>query len=99
MSSLAEDIRKKPDDEDEEPPALSARETKRAEKKGRRKFRHEISKRMWKVAARRIGMFARPAQLHEAARTLTDRYMHAVDHAPTQVKPIAEVTVPVEVNG
>jgi len=96
MSSL-EDVHKKPDEEDEEPPVLSVREAKRAEKKARRKFRHEISKRMWKVAARRIGMFARPAQLHEASRILTDRYMHAVDHAPTRVKPIEEVVVPQEV--
>jgi hypothetical protein len=90
MSSLAEDVRKKPDEEEDEPPVLSPREAKRAEKKARRKFRHEISKRMWKVACRRVGMFARPAQLHAEARILTDRYMHAVDHAPTRVKPIEE---------
>jgi hypothetical protein len=55
------------------------------EKKGRRKFRHEMQKRMWKVAARRIGMFARPAQMHEAAKIMTDRYMRQVDHAPAKV--------------
>lgn len=63
-------------------------------KRARRKFRHEIEKRMWRVACRRIGTFARPAQLHEAAKVLTDRYMHAVDHAPTQVKPLEAGEVP-----
>jgi hypothetical protein len=74
-------------------------EDKKLAKKGRRKFRHEIQKRMWKVACRRIGFMARPAQLHEAAKILTDRYMHAVDHAPTRVEPVptpAPVEAPTE---
>lgn len=49
---------------------------------------------MWRVMARRVGMMARPAQLNAMARQMTDRYMHQVDHAPVQVKPIAEVECP-----
>lgn len=68
---------------------MSSREEKSAEKKARAKFRHEIEKRMLRVATRRVGMCSTTGQLHAYARTLTDRYMHLVDHAPAQVSPIA----------
>jgi hypothetical protein len=68
-----------------------------AEKKAcAKKFRHEIEKRMLRVATRRVGMCSTTAQLHAYARTLTDRYMHLVDHAPAQVKSPIETEVPAE---
>lgn len=67
---------------------MSSRAEKSAEQKARRKFRHEIEKRMLRVATRRVGMCSTTGQLHAYARTLTDRYMHLVDHAPAQVRPI-----------
>jgi hypothetical protein len=77
---------------------MSSREEKSAEKKARRKFRHEIEKRMLRVATRRVGMCSTTGQLHAHAKTLTDRYLHMVDHAPAQVKPIEEaIEPPVEV--
>jgi hypothetical protein len=59
-------------------------------KKARRKFRHEIFKRMEKVAMRRMKCFATDAQIKAAARVLTDRYLYAVDHVPAKVEAIAE---------
>jgi hypothetical protein len=75
---------------------------RKAEKRARKKFRHEIEKRMLRVATRRVGMCSTTRQLHAYARTLTDRYMHLVDHAPAQVKSIDEVqagTRPLTENG
>jgi hypothetical protein len=77
------------------PVADEKRAERIAEKKARRKFRHEIQHRMLRVATRRVGMCSTTGQLHAYARTLTDRYMHLVDHAPAQVKPI-ETEVPAE---
>lgn len=70
---------------------------KRAEKKARRKFRHEIEKRMQRVITRRVGMCSTAGQLHAYAKAMTDRYMHLVDHAPAQVKPIEAAEAPAEV--
>lgn len=67
---------------------MSSRAEKNTEQKARRKFRHEIEKRMLRVATRRVGMCSTTGQLHAYARTLTDRYMHLVDHAPATVQPI-----------
>lgn len=69
---------------------LAKQETKCA----RRKFRHEISKRMRRIAIRRIGLMATGPQLHAATKILTDRYMHKVDHAPMTVAPAPEVIPP-----
>lgn len=70
-------------------------EEQKAEKKARRKFRHEIAHRMRRIAIRRTGLFTTDAQLDAAAKMLTDRYMHKVDHAPTRVEAI-ENDVPLE---
>jgi hypothetical protein len=67
---------------------------KREAKAGRRKFRHEISRRMRRIAVRRIGLMATGPQLAHATKILTDRYMHKVDHAPTQVKPLETAEIP-----
>lgn len=61
------------------------------QKKGRRKFRQEILHRMRAVALRRMKIYGTNAQIDAAAKILTDRYMHAVDNMPTQVKPIEAV--------
>ena len=64
---------------------MSSPDEKREVKRGRRKFRAEILKRMERVAMRRMRCFATNAQIKAAARVLADRYMYAVDHAPTKV--------------
>jgi hypothetical protein len=69
---------------------VDKRAEKIAEKKARRKFRHEIAHRMRRIAIRRTGLFTTNAQLDMAAKLLTDRYMHKVDHAPTRVESIPE---------
>jgi hypothetical protein len=63
-------------------------------------------KRMERVAMRRMKCFARNAQIKAAAKVLTDRYMHQVDHAPATVQPVPAAIperqapeVEVEVNG
>ena len=63
---------------------------RKAERKARRKFRHEIFKRMKRVAIRRCGLFCTGPQLDQMAKVFTDRYMHAVDNVPTRVEPIPE---------
>ncbi len=79
----------------------SSRDEKRNAKKARRKFRHEISKRMRRIAIRRIGLNATGPQLDHAVKILTDRYMHKVDHpvgtlapAPAQIPPRASEQPP-----
>jgi hypothetical protein len=72
---------------------MPSREERNAAKKARRKFRHEISKRMRRIAIRRIGLMVTGPQLHNATKILTDRYMHKVDHAPVTLAPVPE-TVP-----
>lgn len=47
-------------------------------------------KRMQIVAMRRMKCFATDAQIKAAARVLTDRYMHMVDHAPATAEPTPE---------
>jgi hypothetical protein len=74
---------------------VDKRAEKNAEKKARRKFRHEIAHRMRRIAIRRTGLFTTNAQLDMAAKMLTDRYMHKVDHAPTRVEEIKN-DVPIE---
>ncbi len=72
---------------------MSSLERKEA-KKARRKFRHEISKRMRRIAIRRIGLQATGAQLDAATKILTDRYMHKVDHAPLAETALDPVVIP-----
>lgn len=61
---------------------------KRDAKKARRKFRHEISKRMRRIAIRRIGLNATGPQLDAAVKILTDRYMHKVDNPVGTLAPV-----------
>jgi hypothetical protein len=72
---------------------MSSQEERNAAKKARRKFRHEILKRMEKVAMRRGRCFMTDAQIAAGARILTDRYMHQVDHAPARVE-LAPAAIP-----
>ena len=68
-------------------PAAARREAKRA----RKKFRREIAHRMRRVVIRRVGLMVTNPQLKSMTRTLTDRYMHQVDHVPTKVVPHGEL--------
>lgn len=52
-----------------------------ADKKIKRKLRHEIMAKARKHAFRRIGLFSRDAQLKAAARVLTDRFIAAAKAA------------------
>jgi hypothetical protein len=70
------------------------KEAKRETKKARRKFRHEISRRMRRIAIRRVGTFATGPQLDHATKILTDRYMHKVDHAPLEETALDPVVIP-----
>jgi hypothetical protein len=73
---------------------MSSREEKQEAKRARRKFRHEIARRMRRIAIKRIGLHATGPQLDLATKTLTDRYMHKVDHAPVKVAPVPEAVPP-----